>query len=599
LPSASSFSSMQRTESYHVLNPTTSSVPLDQERQRKEGGTWSSHQNLLKMQQATETAKGHVVPMNSGSSGNLPLSTNKGRGTVPVQECADVEFAAVEQSRRRDELITKFKTYEKSYLRDAAMLKKAHERLQVVQEIAQREKAEGREVLRDLAEHLAEWDRLGSALDPIMATRAKDPKICELFRLVDSSQRFGLQAHPMLVEAHGPDGLAEVKESARVRSPVSIKRADRVLQGEAATVGHLLVAAYEHPLAPDLEKRFRVGTWDDVPVYGIEKAANGDLLYAEGTELHLVWDMDQSKLVGEGTNDIELVFKCFMWWQEELKHDANFVPAKMGGELRNLFEDFCWKFNVTDMLDGLIPYIVRPGLAEFAARHPGAKWWTFTNKDRTIEGKVVREVSDEEGLAGWFGEMPHEVSGRQMMDANKVALRLLEDAANRYTGMVAEERPLIGVRGEQKDMSRIAKLIAAKNRAKGVKNGPCTIVMLDDKDTDSWNQCQANERRCLGLVPSFSAFATSKGAAVVAEMERACPAALLSTFYHAFRNCDPSHALVQCVEIMSDEASTMLKRRGGSADKYQFVYEPKTEPAEQQPPALFDCVAVKSGFADK
>lgn len=30
LPSASSFSSMQRTESYHVLNPTTSSVPLDQ-----------------------------------------------------------------------------------------------------------------------------------------------------------------------------------------------------------------------------------------------------------------------------------------------------------------------------------------------------------------------------------------------------------------------------------------------------------------------------------------------------------------------------------------------------------------------------------------
>ena len=33
--------------------------------------------------------------------------------------------------------------------------------------------------------------------------------------------------------------------------------------------------------------------------------------YPGDTELHLVWDIDQSKLVGEGTNDVELV-RC-LW----------------------------------------------------------------------------------------------------------------------------------------------------------------------------------------------------------------------------------------------------------------------------------------------
>jgi hypothetical protein len=31
----------------------------------------------------------------------------------------------------------------------------------------------------------------------------------------------------------------------------------------------------------------------------------------------------------------------------------------------------------------------------------------------------------------------------------------------------------------------------------------------------------------------------------------------------------------------------------------QFAYEPKVEDDERQPPPLFDCVAVKSGFGDR
>ena len=32
------------------------------------------------------------------------------------------------------------------------------------------------------------------------------------------------------------------------------------------------------------------------------------------------------KLVGEGTNDVELVLKCMLWWKEELEHDKGFIP---------------------------------------------------------------------------------------------------------------------------------------------------------------------------------------------------------------------------------------------------------------------------------
>jgi hypothetical protein len=107
--------------------------------------------------------------------------------------------------------------------------------------------------------------------------------------------------------------------------------------------------------------------------------------------------------------------------------------------------------------------------------------------------------------------------------------------------MTTEERPLVGVRGEQKDMKRIAKLIAQKNEAKGEPHKPVTIVLIDDKDTDGWGQCQTNERRCLALVPAYSAFPKTKFPDVVAEMNRTCPSELLTKFYHAFRDCDMSH----------------------------------------------------------
>jgi hypothetical protein len=72
--------------------------------------------------------------------------------------------------------------------------------------------------------------------------------------------------------------------------------------------------------------------------------------YPGDTELHLVWDIDQSKLVGEGTNDVELVnqsnlreicianhltwrgaqvIKCVLWWKEELNHDHGFIPSSV------------------------------------------------------------------------------------------------------------------------------------------------------------------------------------------------------------------------------------------------------------------------------
>ena len=90
--------------------------------------------------------------------------------------------------------------------------------------------------------------------------------------------------------------------------------------------------------APEIEARFRVATWHGFAVYGAVPDASktvygekyrGNFLslgygsmasacshrcryvadYPGDTELHLVWDIDQSKLVGEGTNDVELVRK--------------------------------------------------------------------------------------------------------------------------------------------------------------------------------------------------------------------------------------------------------------------------------------------------
>ena len=60
----------------------------------------------------------------------------------------------------------------------------------------------------------------------------------------------------------------------------------------------------------------------------------------------------------------------------------------------------------------LMPYISRPHLKSFVDRYSDAKWWTFTNKDRIVDGDIMREVSDEDGLCGMYQDEVHEVSGR-------------------------------------------------------------------------------------------------------------------------------------------------------------------------------------------
>ncbi len=155
------------------------------------------------------------------------------------------------------------------------------------------------------------------------------------------------------------------------------------------------IPAGDTPLPQHLEDKFRVGTWSDIPVYGVCKGANGNFEYAHGTELHLILDVDQTKLVGEGTNDVELVLKCMLWWKSELEHDKQFIPKELDEDMRLEFSNFVQNFNMSATLDRLMPYMARPYLKEFVTAHSQAKWWTFTNKDRTVEGSIVREVSDE------------------------------------------------------------------------------------------------------------------------------------------------------------------------------------------------------------
>eukprot|EP00960_Hanusia_phi_P022877 675948-Hanusia_phi.AAC.1 len=54
--------------------------------------------------------------------------------------------------------------------------------------------------------------------------------------------------------------------------------------------------------SPEVEAKYRVATFYGIPVYGAVPVpgSNGSVLeYPGDTELHLVWDVDQSKLVGE------------------------------------------------------------------------------------------------------------------------------------------------------------------------------------------------------------------------------------------------------------------------------------------------------------
>ena len=65
------------------------------------------------------------------------------------------------------------------------------------------------------------------------------------------------------------------------------------------------------------------------------------------------------------------------------------------------------------------------------------------------------------------------------------------------------------------------------------------------------------------------------------------PCETLRKFYCAFRDADPTHALIQCVDIMSDDQSMLLKRHGGDNSKYtKFTYTPKKCDKSQLPPPL-------------
>ena len=48
----------------------------------------------------------------------------------------------------------------------------------------------------------------------------------------------------------------------------------------------------------------------------------------------------------------------------------------------------------------------------------------------------------------------HEISGKPVVDANKYALQVLDRTACKHLGIQNQERALIGVRGQRKDMGR-------------------------------------------------------------------------------------------------------------------------------------------------
>ena len=56
-------------------------------------------------------------------------------------------------------------------------------------------------------------------------------------------------------------------------------------------------------------------------------------------------------------------------------------------------------------------------------------------------------------------------------------------------------------------------------------------------------------------------------------MESILPVKTLLKFYKAFCDADPHHALVQCVDIMSDDQSMLLKKRVGIKAKDDIYFE--------------------------
>ena len=64
---------------------------------------------------------------------------------------------------------------------------------------------------------------------------------------------------------------------------------------------------------------------------------------------------------------------------------------------------------------------------------------------------------------------------------------------------------------------------------------------------------QANDERFLCHIPAYNAVSEQMGTELVAAMEKILPCETLKKFYLAFRDADPTHALIQCVDIMSDD----------------------------------------------
>lgn len=68
-------------------------------------------------------------------------------------------------------------------------------------------------------------------------------------------------------------------------------------------------------------------------------------------------------------------------------------------------------------------------------------------------------------------------------------------------------------------------------------------------------------------------------------MEAILPTATLLRFYEAFRNSDKNHALVQCVDIMSDDQSMLIKKKGSTTAPF-FEYTPKVLPPSKSVPPM-------------
>ena len=141
----------------------------------------------------------------TASAADLRLSSNKGRGALPSDTQLDL-------GARLEAAVKGLARHEKSLLRYADTLKRAHERLKVkllcpppslllplpvfllythslppsqaVCGLVQQGDAEGRAPAPELLTHAAEWERLAGAFEPFMKAMVQDDGVSQLCRLV-------------------------------------------------------------------------------------------------------------------------------------------------------------------------------------------------------------------------------------------------------------------------------------------------------------------------------------------------------------------------------------------------------------------------------